>query len=176
MISDRSRNCCRTNKIKWTESVTFYCFVSDSFNDVRTWGFVSLKYFTWTVSGSINWVTLKNPLLCSRFKEWRHWHCKKSLSHCPSTYNNIFVPLQLVTALTLSFVLVSKKLGQWHHFPLSPSPSPGLAVRRWSSTLQPDRGWLAEPAETEVQGGARLLRGCPLCGRAGEVSTHCHGD
>lgn len=61
MISDQSRNCCRTNKITWTESVTFYCFVSDSFNDVRTWGFVSLKCFTWTISDSINWVTLIKP-------------------------------------------------------------------------------------------------------------------
>lgn len=68
-----------------------------------------------------------------------------------------------------SFVLVSEKLGRWRHFPLSPSSRPGLAVRRRSPALQPDRGWLAEPAEAEVQGGARLLRRCPLCGRAGEV-------
>lgn len=55
-----------------------------------------------------------------------------------------------------------------------PSSFPGLAVRRRSSSLQPDRGRLAEPAEAEVQGGAGLLHRRALRGGAGQVSATLH--
>lgn len=64
--------------------------------------------------------------------------------------------------------------------PPPPSPSlPGLAVWWRSPALQPDSGRLAEPAEAEVQGRGRLLRGRPLCGRTGQVSSEsrlCQSD
>lgn len=50
------------------------------------------------------------------------------------------------------------------------NPSSRLAVWWWSTTPQPDRGGLAEPFEKQISGGARLLRGCALCGRAGKGS------
>lgn len=97
------------------------------------------------------------------------------LHGCPCCCNNIFLSPQL--SLLTSFVLVSKERRPLTSFPFFFSLlSAGLAIRRWSSSLQSDRGWLAEPAEAEVQGGARLLHCCALCSRAGEVSSHWHKD
>lgn len=121
-------------------------------------------------------------LLCNRFRFWGGSLQAKvqivqedKLHGCPCCCNNIFLSPQL--SLLTSFVLVSKERRPLTSFPFFFSLlSAGLAIRRWSSSLQSDRGWLAEPAEAEVQGGARLLHCCALCSRAGEVSSHWHKD
>lgn len=123
-------------------------------------------------------------LLCNRFRFWGGGGSLQAkvqivqedkLHGCPCCCNNIFLSPQL--SLLTSFVLVSKERRPLTSFPFFFSLlSAGLAIRRWSSSLQSDRGWLAEPAEAEVQGGARLLHCCALCSRAGEVSSHWHKD
>ena len=111
----------------------------------------------------------------------------------PCTYEKIllvrFWGYHLKTTEVLSTCLVLLLYNPWLNSPpglpcfLEPSdstplpfkqflcpPPPGLAVWRWEPSTQRSGGQLVQPAQDQLSGGAGLLRGCSLRGRAGQVS------